>query len=215
MIGIFGGTFDPIHFGHLRAALELREELGLEELRLVPCRIPPHRGQPHGTPVQRLAMVRKAAEGQPGLRVDDRELRREGPSYTVDTLTSLRAELGADVTLCLMVGMDAFLELNTWYRWQVLIELAHIVVVQRPGSEVAAQGEMGTFLAARRVTAPDALRERAAGGILLWQVTQMDISSTRIRELVARGRSPRYLVPDGVWEMIRAEGLYQQQDRRD
>jgi len=215
MIGIFGGTFDPIHFGHLRAALELREELGLEELRLVPCRTPPHRGQPHGTPAQRLAMVHKAAEAQPGLSVDDRELRREGPSYTVDTLTSLRAELGADVPLCLVVGMDAFLELNTWHRWQALIELAHIVVVQRPGSGIAAEGEMGAFLAARRVTAPDALRECAAGGILLWQVTQMDISSTRIRDLVAQGRSPRYLVPDGVWEMIRSEGLYQQQDRQD
>ena len=130
MIGVFGGTFDPIHFGHLRSALEIGESLRLKEIRFIPCRIPPHRDEPLADPLQRLAMVRAALAGQPEMIADDREIKRDGSSYMVDTLESLRNEFVND-PLCLILGMDAFMELPTWHRWQDLLTLAHLVVMHR------------------------------------------------------------------------------------
>src|SRR5210317_2209069 len=124
MIGVFGGTFDPIHFGHLRSALEICESLDLKEIRFIPCRIPPHRGEPVADPMQRMAMVRAALAGQPDMILDDREIKREGPSYMVDTLESLRSEFTTE-PLCLVLGMDAFLGLSSWHRWKDLLTLAH------------------------------------------------------------------------------------------
>lgn len=207
MIGVFGGTFDPVHHGHLRAALELLQGLQLQELRLIPSRIPPHRGAPGASPEQRLAMLRVAVRGQAGFRVDERELRREGPSYTVDTLHSLRAELGA-VPLCLIVGADAFLGFPTWHRWTELMELAHVVVMRRPGWSAPRVGPVAELLQQRLVQDPAQLREQGAGYILVWPVTQLDISASRIREEIRLGKSPRYLLPEAVWDMIQAEGIY-------
>lgn len=208
-IGILGGTFDPVHFGHLHSALELQETLGLAEVRLIPCGHPPHRNPPRAPASARLAMLELAVTGQPGLRVDPRELERPGPSYMVDTLTSLRDELGK-APLCLILGSDAFLGLPGWHRWQELVQLAHLVVMHRPGwvLDHSLAAPLAQLVDTRRVYEAAALAAQPAGSILLVPVTPLDISSTAIRTLIAAGRSPRYLLPDAVWEHIRTHGLY-------
>ncbi len=210
-IGIFGGTFDPIHFGHLRPALELLEELGLAQLRFIPSAVPPHRAQPCATAEQRLTMVRLATADEPRFVVDDREVRRGGISYTVDTLYQLREAL-APAPLCLLVGVDAFLGLGGWHRWEELPELAHIIVMHRPGWQLdeAAPGSTAALelLRLRRVAAFEELLPRRAGGILLQPVSQLAISATAVRQCVRKGRSIRYLLPDAVRDYIAAEGLY-------
>lgn len=208
MLGVYGGTFDPIHYGHLRAALEVKDALGLDGLCFLPCRLPPHRGTPGATPAQRLAMLELALAGAaPGFSVDRRELEREGPSYMVDTLASLRGE-ATDRPLCLIVGLDAFCGLPSWHRWRDLFELAHIAVVRRPDApEPDWIPGLAECVRERRVEA-EGLRESPAGRVVFLEVTQLAISATGIRRLVAEGRSPRYLLPDAVLAMIQAQGLY-------
>ena len=207
-IGILGGTFDPIHYGHLRPALELLEALELAEVRFIPCRIPAHRATPRVTAEQRLALVRLATVGQPGFVADDRELCREGPSYMVDTLASLREDFGDDTPLCLILGTDAFRELHTWHRWQDLSHLAHIVVMQRPGVLQPCPPVLEEFMTPRVAYDALALRWKPAGGILFQPVTQLNISATQIRALLARGQSPRYLLPEAVLATIHDRALY-------
>ena len=207
-IGILGGTFDPIHYGHLRPALDLLEELELAEIRFVPCRIPAHRGTPQMTAEQRLTLVQLATDGQPGFITDDRELRREGLSYMFDTLVSLREDLGDEIPLCLIVGTDAFRELHTWHRWRELPKLAHIVVMQRPGLLKPLVPVLEAFTTPRLIYDRFALQRKPAGGILFQPVTQLNISATRIRALLARGQSPRYLLPEAVLAYIHAQALY-------
>ncbi len=212
MIGIFGGTFDPVHIGHLRPALELFEILRLEELRLIPAGTPPHRRAPRASSTQRLAMLQQAIAGQPGFVVDEREIRRTGPSYMVDTLTELRAELGEQRPLCLLLGMDAFLGLSSWHRWEEIPRLAHLVVSHRPGWSPEHLDDHGGPLAelADRclVIDPRELTRTPAGLIFMQPVTQLDISSTRIRALIRGGRNPRYLLPDEIWRHIQEKQLY-------
>jgi nicotinate-nucleotide adenylyltransferase len=208
MIGILGGTFDPVHFGHLRPALEVYQALRLREVRLIPCRVPPHRKPPVASAEQRLAMVREAIAGEPGLTVDTRELERPGPSYTVDTLLSLRAELGP-TPLCLIVGADAFGSLHTWHRWKELVELGHIVVVQRPGIIPPDHGVVVDLLQGRYAQDLVHLADNPSGWVFHLPVTQMGISGSHIRALLAAGKSPRYLLPDRVWEIIRQQGIYE------
>jgi len=206
MICVYGGTFDPIHFGHLRTAFEVAEALEAE-MRLLPACRPPHRAQPVATPSQRLAMLERALIGQTRLRLDTRELDRGGVSYMVDTLTSLREERGR-TPLALVLGQDAFIHLDRWHRWERLIELAHLVVMTRPGGTLPTAGPVADLLEAHRAGSPEDLHARPAGGIWLCPVTALDISATRIRELCAAGRSPRWLLPDAVLNYIEAEGLY-------
>ena len=201
MIGIFGGTFDPIHFGHLRTSLEVQQALGLEELRLIPLRDPPHREQPGATPRQRLEMIRAAIAEEPTFRLDTRELEREGKSYSVRTLRSLREEL-SDTPLCLIIGSDAFRGFPTWHKPEEILQLAHIVVMQRPG-------DPSPELYPERITDTiEELRTSLAGRIWPQRVSQLEISATRIRELIGKGQSPRFLLPDPVLEIIRREGIY-------
>ena len=209
-IGVFGGTFDPIHFGHLRPALDLLEQLSLQRLHLIPCAVPPHRGEPHASAAQRLAMLELAVAGQPGFVVDERELRRSGPSYMVDTLASLRAEVG-ETPLCLILGVDAFLGLPGWHRWQRLLELAHIVVTHRPGwqlDETSMPQALRQAVQEHWLADGAALRAQSAGGVLLQSVTQLDISATDIRERIAAGYSANYLLPVTVWQYIQEQDLY-------
>lgn len=208
MIGILGGTFDPVHFGHLRPALELFEQLRLSELRLLPCHIPAHRQQPEASAEQRAQMLQRAIAGEPCMQVDRRELRRSGPSYSVDTLHSLREELGEQQPLCFIMGMDAFMGLRSWHQWERLIALAHIVVAHRPGSAVMQISDLGESMAAAQVDSVEVLHARPAGGVLFQATTQLDISSTAVREIVRAGRNPRYLLPESVCAYIRENGLY-------
>lgn len=205
---MFGGTFDPVHVGHLRSAVELRERLQLDELVLLPAHVPPLRGAPGASAEQRLEMVRLAIAGEPGLRMDGRELERSGPSYTVDTLTELRAELGVDTALCFVLGSDAFAALDRWRDWRRLLELVHLVVLQRPGAALPTAGPVAEALQRRQLERPDQLAEYPAGGILTLDLTQLPISATAIRDLIAAGHSPRYLLTDSVWDYIRRQHLY-------
>ena len=206
-IGLLGGTFDPIHIGHLRAALEVVEQYALDELRLIPSARPPHRGTPQVSAQARLDMVRLAVKDVPPLTVDDRELWRDKPSWTIDTLESLRAELGAEVQLLLLVGWDAFCGLPTWHRWQELLEHCHILVLQRPDADSEAPEALRNLLAARSVGDPQALKGPAGQIAFVWQMP-LAISATGIRERLASGRSIRFLVPDAVLAYIHAHGLY-------
>ena len=206
-IGIFGGTFDPIHYGHLRTAFELLQALHLEEVRFVPCGDPPHRGLTFAPAALRLDMVRLATRDEPGFVVDDRELHREGLSYSIDTLASLRAEFPRH-SLCLITGMDAFLGLPTWHRWEEILDFAHIVVAHRPGWRVPGDGALGSLLEERRTGSPEELHGSTHGLIVVHEVTQLEIASTEIRSLVADGFDPRYLMPDSVRDAIMESSCY-------
>ncbi|MCP3866604.1 MAG: nicotinate-nucleotide adenylyltransferase [Gammaproteobacteria bacterium] len=201
MIGVLGGTFDPIHFGHLRTALDVQQALGLTEIRFIPLADPPHRPPPDTTPAQRLDMVRAATADEPTFRVDDRELRRKGKSYTLDTLRSLSEEM-TTVPLCLLMGSDAFRGFPGWYQPNRILELAHLVVMQRPG-EI-----QPPLYSDRIVKSPEQLDSRAAGQILHQSVTQLEIGATRIRQMVRKGLPPRYLVPERVLSIIQDQQLY-------
>ena len=212
-VGILGGTFDPVHFGHLRLAQEATDALRLATVRFVPSGTPPHRAAPAVSAEHRLEMVRRAIEANPAFSVDDRELRRAGPGYTVDTLAELRRELGPTSSLCLLVGADAFLDFATWSRWHELFDLAHVVVAHRPGYPVDTwQNRMPQPLAreygARTMAQPLAVHLAAAGGIVVVPIAALDISSTRIRECLRSGASPRYLLPDSVLDYIQRNALY-------
>jgi nicotinate-nucleotide adenylyltransferase len=200
-IGIFGGTFDPIHYGHLRTALELKTSLGLETVHFVPTATPPHRGAPTSAGALRLEMVEAAIRGEAGFVADDRELRRDGTSYTIDTLESFRAEFSSR-SLCLMLGMDAFLGLPQWHRWRELTSLAHIVVAHRPGWEAPTSGTLGELLRERRTASTSELMARPAGLVHVQPVTQLEISSTDLRDSLRAGRDPKFLMPDAVRQII-------------
>ncbi|MCM0611071.1 nicotinate-nucleotide adenylyltransferase [Marinobacter sediminum] len=205
---IYGGTFDPVHHGHLRLALEISDRLGVGQVSLVPCHIPPHRGDTGASSEQRLHLLTLAVADEPQLRVDERELKRSGASYTADTLRQLRNELGPDAPLVMVVGTDAFGGFDRWREWQQIPELAHIVVVRRPGSELEPSGVPARLLAEREACDPEALSSQPCGLILELNPPLLDISATGIRERIADGRSARYLMPDSVWFEIRRQGLY-------
>jgi nicotinate-nucleotide adenylyltransferase len=213
-IGILGGTFDPIHCGHLRLAQELAEGLALDEVRFIPVGVPPHRTQPFASPLQRLEMVRFGIAGNPLFVLDEREIFKPTPSYTVETLLDSRRELGTMRPLCLFMGADAFLGLTTWHRWRELFDLVHIVVAQRPGvagitrAAAALPAELLGELNRRLVNEPEALRDAPSGTILIHPVTALDISATQIRCDLAAGHNPRYLLPDAVLDYIQTNGLY-------
>ena len=206
-LGILGGTFDPIHYGHLRPAQEVLRALDLAEVRIIPAANPPHRRAPLATAEQRLRMAELAVAEFPGLRVDDREFRRGGPSYTVLTLESLRQELGAQ-PLCLLLGMDAFEGIETWHQWQRLPELAHFVVMTRPGWSSPATSALPSWARGRLTCVADDLARISAGRIYFQTVTPQDISATRIREAVARGEPVDGLLPPAVLDYLRANRIY-------
>lgn len=205
--GVFGGMFDPIHYGHLRTAHELCELLGLEAVAFVPAGDPPHRPAPRADAAARLAMVRAAVADDPRFFVDERELRRSGPSYSVLTLEELRAERG-NQPIALIMGMDAFAGLDRWHRAAELIELAHLVIAARPGSRAPRSGLPAKLLRRRRCDDPRRLAAAPAGQLVVNRGTQLEVSSSAVRRVVAAGRDPRYLMPEAVRRIIVARGSY-------
>ena len=209
-IGIFGGTFDPIHFGHLRLAEEMAAALGLARVVFIPAGQPPHRGVPCTQAAHRLEMVRRAIAGNPRFTVDAREVQNPRPSYTVDTLTSLRGEWGSEQPLWLLLGADAFLGLASWHAWRQVFDLANIAVVTRPGAQLlhpdAMQEPLKSEVLKRQVANHSAAGP--AGTVWFQHMTPLEISATAIRDTLGRQGSVRYLLPDAVLGYIYEHQLY-------
>ena len=212
-IGILGGTFDPIHHGHLRLAQEAYEQCRLSQVRFMPSGTPPHRTAPLASAAHRLQMVRLALQGQPGFAVDEREVLRTDPCYSVDTFSALRAEMGSQQPLCLLLGSDAFLQLHSWHQWEKLFELTHIVVMQRPGRPVGnamaqADGGLSKQYQSRLAPSSQLLHESPNGLVVVLDMPQLDISATDIRSRAAQNKNLRYLLPDAVAHYIQINQLY-------
>lgn len=209
-IVVLGGTFDPVHNGHLRSAVEVAEFLGVSRVRLIPSYIPVHRAEPDCSPAQRLQMLNLATANEILLEVDEREYRRGGQSYMVETLASLRQEIGAIQPLVLVMGVDAFLDLTGWYQWQRIPGLAHLLLLERPGTgfTVDMNNELRELLESRQVSTRESLLSTPFGSVLTVCLRQLDISASQIRHAVSQGRSIRYLVPEPVFDYIRDHGIY-------
>jgi len=207
VLGLLGGTFDPVHVGHLRLAIEVRERLALDEVHLVPAPRPRLRSTPQVDPETRLRLLQAAVTGIAGLGVDGRELAAAGPTRTVDTLVSVREEQG-DRPICLIIGADAARRLDQWHDWERLIDLAHLIIARRPGARLPRRGAVAELIAARGDDGADALRQRPAGVIRVCEIPGLEISATAIRESLAAGRAIDYLVPEEVRQMLLNEGLY-------
>ncbi|SFC03082.1 nicotinate-nucleotide adenylyltransferase [Marinospirillum celere] len=209
LVLMYGGTFDPVHNGHLRSALELTQVLPVARVHLIPCQLPPHRDQPSASPEQRLAMLKLATADEPLLVADDRELRRPGPSWSIDTLESLREDYGDQQPLAMVLGWDAFLGLPSWSRRDLLLEKAHLIVIARPGEKQPASEELLDLLDQYELKAGEALNAKPAGRILrLALPSAMQVSATYIRRLLSQQASVRYLLPDAVINYLFSQGLY-------
>ena len=206
LVGVLGGTFDPVHIGHIRLAVELNERLGFDHTRLIPNGIPNHREKAEASDELRLAML-QAASDIPALKVDDREIRRAGVSYMVDTLSSLRSDFPADA-FCLIVGLDAYFGLPKWHRWQEIFELAHVIVATRPNAELHGDDVLENAVANRIVDSAAGLAGVSNGKVLFIDIPQLEISSTDIRRRRREGLNVSYLVPAGTLNIIESHNLY-------
>lgn len=215
-LGLLGGTFDPIHLGHLRMAEELGEALRLAEVRFLPSGTPPHRARPWASAADRVAMTRLAIAGNPRFKLDEHETHKTTPCYMADTLRQLRAELGSERPLILFLGADAFMGLTTWHEWRSLFDLAHLAVAHRPGFDpvtwqAAMPDPLLQALTRRRTEAAADLHSCPAGRIYMHAVTQLNIAASRIRSHIQSGASVRYLVPDAVLDYIERHTLYRKE----
>ena len=213
LIGIFGGTFDPVHYGHLRIAEEVAEMIDVRKMHFIPAGRPRLRCSPEASLQHRAAMVGLAIQGNPRFILDEREIRRPGVSFSVESLRELKQELGEDTTLCFVTGADAFMNLASWHRWRELFELCHFIIAARPGHgltenlDILSQ-ELSAECARRWVSRVDSLRHATSGKIFIAQTTLLDISATVIRARVAAGKSIRYLIPDAALDYIAVNHLY-------
>lgn len=206
MLGIFGGTFDPIHYGHLSAAWQVTQQLHLNELRFMPCHHPPHRNEPFASAEQRINMLELAIKNIPEFTIDEREINSTEISYSVNSLKQIRQEINNE-SLCFILGLDAFNQIHTWHEPQKIIELAHIVVLGRPENHLN-QTNMINDLMRFRVNDPNELTSKSAGLIYFVHNTLLDISSTQIRQLVKNDLDPKFLLPDEILKYIKSHSLY-------
>jgi nicotinate-nucleotide adenylyltransferase len=213
LIGVFGGTFDPIHYGHLRIAEEIAEMIDVRKMHFIPAGCPRLRYSPEASMQHRAVMVGLAIQSNSRFILDEREIRRLGVSYSVESLRELKQELGEDVALCYVIGADAFMNLAAWHNWRELFGLCHFIVATRPGHTLAANPdvlpqELNAECARRWVSSVDSLKHATSGMIFIAQTTLLDISATVIRARVAAGKSIRYLIPDAALDYIAANQLY-------
>ncbi len=204
LIGINGGTFDPIHFGHLRPALEVQKALGLQEIHFVPCFQPVHRVQPEVSSYQRCEMIELAIQSQPSFKLDKVEIEQGGPSYMVNTLKILSKRY-FDKGLVLIMGTDAFTEFTSWHQWEEILELANLAITHRPGEPIPQEGEIGQVFRQRWVATLSAKK----GQIVDVPITQLDLSATALRSYLKQGDCIDFLMPEKVVEYIKKYQLYQ------
>lgn len=217
LVGIFGGTFDPVHYGHLRMAEEVAEIIGVQKMHFVPAGSPRLRDSPEGSLQHRATMIRLAIPSNARFILDEREIRRPGTSYSVESLRELKQELGGDVALCFVTGADAFMNLAAWHNWRELFDLCHFIIAARPGHMLTTNPdvlppELSAECARRWVSSVDSLKRATSGMIFAAQTTLLDISASVIRARIAAGRSVRYLIPDATLDYIAANHLYSEKD---
>jgi nicotinate-nucleotide adenylyltransferase len=206
-IGLLGGTFDPIHYGHLRSALDAKIQLDLDEVHFIPCHIPPHKpGANISHSEDRKTMVELAIADQPSFFLDQRELQKNSPSYTYETVKEIRIE-NPTAQLYFIMGMDSLLSLHTWHRWQELLNYTHLVVTKRPGSKIkTANQEVSDFLEEHRCANFQSIEKD--GALFILETAELEISSTDIRNLISTGKSSHYLLPNVVENFIHEQHLY-------
>ncbi|MFT6927762.1 MAG: nicotinate-nucleotide adenylyltransferase [Psychromonas sp.] len=206
-IGFLGGTFDPIHFGHLRPALEITEALSLQQLFMMPNHIAPHKSASHGTAKQRSEMVELAISQQPRMTVDKRELKRHKPSYTIDTLKELKIEY-PDTPICFIMGMDSLISFDSWYDWKNILSYCHLIISHRPGWQSEFNEQVAALVAKHQTTDKHDLHNVQFGKIYFQTTSQLAISSTEIRDLLSHNISIDFLTPDSVINYIKEQYLY-------
>ncbi len=204
---ILGGTFNPVHFGHLRMAQEMLNQFFEAKVSLMPSAFPPHRDKPSATPEQRIEMLQLALKNSEGIEIDARELERDEPSYSVVTLKNLRKEVG-ESSLIFLMGTDAFAKLNQWYQWRNLLELTNILVIERPNNDFPVDGEVADYYAQHQVEDATELAQHSHGKIGRFTMPLLDISSTKIRQQIKCGKSPRFLLPNAILDYIETHQLY-------
>jgi nicotinate-nucleotide adenylyltransferase len=208
-VALFGGTFNPVHIGHLRIATELAELLQVPCMRMLPCAFPPHRGEPQASAQQRLEMLVAAISNQSLLVADDLELQRSEASYSIDTLELVRRQIGPDQPLFFCIGMDALAKIDTWQRWQELLDHCHIVVSSRPDWELPQSCTVADWIDTHRCDDLDLLQQSPAGSVHFCELTMLDLSSTEIRRKVAEGENIQFMTPDAVVDYIQQHHLYE------
>ena len=207
-IGIFGGTFDPIHKAHLIIAEHVLKTLDLQEVRFIPCHQPPHRSVPKASAQDRLAMLKLAIKPYEGFVIDDLELKRTDPSYTVETLRALRKELG-QLPFCFILGKDAFALFNQWKDWKLILTLTHLIVINRPETELPQAGWMDNLLKHHEIHNPKLLNVKAAGFIYQLSLPPLSISATKIRKRLINSQLTMNDIPSSVLDYIHQHKLYQ------
>ncbi|MCD6039557.1 MAG: nadD [Gammaproteobacteria bacterium] len=206
-IAIFGGTFDPIHHGHLYVALELQQAYNLAEVRLVPCWQPVHRAPAIATAKQRLDMLAWAVKNEPKLKIDDCEIQRQTPSYMVDTISLFRKKL-SNTPLCLILGIDAWIGFAEWHSYEIILQLCHIIIVQRPFYFLPSTGKVAKLFQQYSNQDVSAMHHSLGGYIFFHPTTSPNISATAIRDQFAKNQDPRHLLPESVYHYIIKHGIY-------